>query len=192
MFTTNLTLGDKSYDAEKSEKSENAQKKVDITIECSNDSIYIMPKGYGDANSSDGGGGCPIMIEIWEGQLRLVAWADINKQDPTHIISMEKAQESLRGVVEVIDMPRKELDQLRRDKMDIIWEDADLGLEAMGWEYADDSGWEHISPSDTYSKMFFYYTSPDTDDRPSSTAWFTVRFKKNSVEVESAEPTFKH
>lgn len=62
---------------------------------CSDGSIEIRPIGYGDCTSKKGYG-CPVIIERWEGDLRLVVWGDINKEDPTHIISLEGAKESLR------------------------------------------------------------------------------------------------
>jgi len=186
-LTTNYTLVDQ-YD-------EKPQKKVDVKVECSNGSIYIMPEGYGDGSTEDGSG-CPLMVEIWEGQLRIVAWADINVEDPTHIISLNGAREDLRaesylktGLIKNSTLDENILDELRRVKIDEIWETVDLGLDKMGWGYADDSGWEHIMPSNEYSRVFFYYEHPDTDE-PSKSATFTVQFKDGSAEVESAEPTF--
>ena len=71
------------------------KKKVKTVVELSNDSIYISPKGYGDCGTEDGHG-CPVMLEIWEGELRVVVWSDINQEDPTHIISIAGAKEELR------------------------------------------------------------------------------------------------
>jgi len=42
------------------------------------------------------GQGSPILVEVADGKLRVVCWSDINEEDPTHIISMEKAREDLR------------------------------------------------------------------------------------------------
>jgi len=56
--------------------------------------IWIKLEGYGDPSSQDGEG-CPVGIEIWEGQLRLIVWDDINVQDP-RIINMEGANELAR------------------------------------------------------------------------------------------------
>ena len=37
-----------------------------------------------------------VAIEIWEGELRLLVWSDLNQEDPTHIISLENAREANR------------------------------------------------------------------------------------------------
>ena len=65
-------------------------------VENLNGSIYISPKGYGDACSADGCG-IPALIEVYEGELRIIIWGDINKEDPTHTISLEGARESNRS-----------------------------------------------------------------------------------------------
>ena len=57
--------------------------------------LLISPEGYGECNAL-GGKGSPIMLEIWEGKLRLIVWADINQEDPTHIIDLEGARETNR------------------------------------------------------------------------------------------------
>ena len=38
----------------------------------------------------------PILLERHDGKLRLVVWADINEQEPTHIIDLSGALESNR------------------------------------------------------------------------------------------------
>jgi len=76
------------------DKSEN-DKKVSVKVEIDDGNIYIHPEGYGDCSSQDGYG-YPLMIEIWEGELRVVAWSDINEEDPTDTISLEGAREELR------------------------------------------------------------------------------------------------
>jgi hypothetical protein len=70
--------------------------KIETKIEAENGKIYISPNGYGDASSEDGHG-CPIIIEHWNNELRVVVWADINQEDPTHIISLENAKEINRN-----------------------------------------------------------------------------------------------
>ena len=50
-------------------------------------SIYF--KGYGDRSSKEQG--APIYIEKHDGKLRALIYSDINTIDPTHIISLEKA-----------------------------------------------------------------------------------------------------
>lgn len=57
--------------------------------------LFVSIAGYGDSCSDDGSG-MPVMFELYKGELRLVVWADINKQAPTHVINMEGALESTR------------------------------------------------------------------------------------------------
>ena len=57
--------------------------------------MLVKIDGYGDKCSKDGQG-APILIELVDGQLRLIVWADINKEDPTHIISLEGARDGAR------------------------------------------------------------------------------------------------
>jgi len=66
-----------------------------IHIEADQDAIALRPEGYGEASAGDGSG-FPVLIEKWDGELRVIVWADINRQDPTHIISLEGARESAR------------------------------------------------------------------------------------------------
>jgi hypothetical protein len=70
-------------------------KSLRTVLENINGSIYISPEGYGDACSADGCG-IPALIEVYEGELRIIIWGDINQEDPTHIISLEGARESAR------------------------------------------------------------------------------------------------
>ena len=34
------------------------------------------------------GHGTPVFIELYKGELRVIVWADINQEDPTHIIPL--------------------------------------------------------------------------------------------------------
>jgi len=68
---------------------------VPCTIEYGENSIAIRPAGYGDAGSQDGYG-CPVVIEYYDHDVRVLVWADINNQDPTHVISLAGALESKR------------------------------------------------------------------------------------------------
>ena len=62
----------------------------------SDDYYYALSvKGYGDYTSKDGEGSIAI-LEIFEGELRLIVWADINQEDPTHIINLEQSKETYR------------------------------------------------------------------------------------------------
>ena len=67
-----------------------------IESEGNGDGLAILPEGYGELGTQEGHG-APIYIERYEGELRMLIWADINQQDPTHIICLDGAQESRRG-----------------------------------------------------------------------------------------------
>jgi hypothetical protein len=68
---------------------------VPCVIEHGDNSILVRPKGYGDCGSADGHG-WPVVIEYYEKDVRVLVWADINKEDPTHVISLMRALESKR------------------------------------------------------------------------------------------------
>lgn len=70
-------------------------KRITVTVESINGHLCISPKGYGDKYSKKGEG-CPIMLDFYNDKLQLFAWDDINKDDPSHVISMENAKESNR------------------------------------------------------------------------------------------------
>ncbi len=78
-----------------------------VLIDCGESGINIRPKQYGDFGSHDGIG-APIYLELYEGELRLIVWSDINQQEPTHVISLEGAKESLR-IASVADTPSSSL-----------------------------------------------------------------------------------
>lgn len=67
-----------------------------LHIEGDNNHLAIRPEGYGESSAVEGHG-FPILIEKYDGKLRLVVWGDINQQDPTHIICLDGAQESRLG-----------------------------------------------------------------------------------------------
>jgi hypothetical protein len=69
-------------------------KTLKIAVSDDSGSLTIEPCGYGDFSSQDFHG-CPIFLELYEGRLRLVTYADINEQDPT-IVDMENALETNR------------------------------------------------------------------------------------------------
>lgn len=57
--------------------------------------LELVVEGYGSCNMLPGHGS-PLWIELYEGKLRLVVFADINQEDPTHIIDLEDARELAR------------------------------------------------------------------------------------------------
>ncbi|MFA6187527.1 MAG: hypothetical protein WC770_10020 [Phycisphaerae bacterium] len=67
---------------------------IKVNILSEGGKIWIQPQGYGEKCTIDGEG-FPIGIEIWQGKLRLIAFNDINSEDP-QIISLENAKESCR------------------------------------------------------------------------------------------------
>ncbi len=65
-----------------------------ITLFLENGAIWFRPEGYGESLAADGKG-LPIGIEYYEGQLRVLLWTDINK-DESLIVHMERAREEGR------------------------------------------------------------------------------------------------
>lgn len=72
-----------------------ASVKVKIRHSGNDNMLLIGAKGYGEMTAMDGGG-YPILLEYHEGELRLMVWADINQEEPTHVISLEGAREDAR------------------------------------------------------------------------------------------------
>lgn len=78
---------------------EGGERQATVTIEKYADgSIGLRIPGYGTSDMADGHGS-PIILELWEGRLRLIAWPNINEYDPT-IIDMEGARETARKLEE--------------------------------------------------------------------------------------------
>jgi len=67
----------------------------DVIIEQVSGSIYLGVEGLGEPQAYPGQGR-PVMLEVWDGEIRLIVWADINSDDPTHIIPLTKAAETNR------------------------------------------------------------------------------------------------
>lgn len=70
-------------------------KEILVRVSHSDSGIEICPEGYGNANDIDGNG-VPVLIEYWDGKLRVHVWGDINREDPTHSIDLSGAKESQR------------------------------------------------------------------------------------------------
>lgn len=58
-----------------------------VTISIIGGQISISVQGYEDA-----AGGEPILVEFYEGKLRVICWADITDEDYTDAIDMEGAK----------------------------------------------------------------------------------------------------
>lgn len=56
--------------------------------------LNIRFEGYGDSATIEGSGS-PLFIELYENKLQVVAWNDINDENPSHTIDLEGARESL-------------------------------------------------------------------------------------------------
>lgn len=65
-------------------------------VEQGPDGLEIYLDGYGDACSY--AGSC-VYLEFYEGVPRVVIWADINQEDPTHVIELDMAAESRRATL---------------------------------------------------------------------------------------------
>lgn len=66
--------------------------------------IIVTADGHGDLASPDGDG-YPIFISHNNGKLLLYVWADINQEDPTHVIELDGALETARQPVSPADDP---------------------------------------------------------------------------------------
>jgi hypothetical protein len=58
-----------------------------------NGQLCLYLDGYGDFCSTPGQG-VPILLELLEGKPRLIVWADISREEPTHIIDLSGAAEA--------------------------------------------------------------------------------------------------
>jgi hypothetical protein len=61
----------------------------------STDGLSIRFNGYGD-DSGDDHSATPIYIEWYEGDLRVLLYADVNKDEPTHVVSMAGAHNNAK------------------------------------------------------------------------------------------------
>ena len=74
---------------------QNGEQSVCVEVAEEQWGLVIYPAGYGCFGCADGTAG-PILLELYEGRLRLVVWDDINLEDPSHIIDLEDAREAQR------------------------------------------------------------------------------------------------
>lgn len=68
---------------------ENETQSVKVLTERDGLALILEPKGYGTKEDPDAG---PVLLEKYNGCLRLVVWADKNFANPTHIINLEDAK----------------------------------------------------------------------------------------------------
>ena len=60
------------------------QRTVEVKIKADCRGIYISPKGY-ETDFDD----TPILLEVWDGKLRVVIWGVKDEEDPSQIIELE-------------------------------------------------------------------------------------------------------
>lgn len=71
------------------------KKNVKAKVSFINGMVFVNISGYGDICSYKGEGE-PVCVESFNNQARVIVWDDINKEDASHIISLEKAKEKYR------------------------------------------------------------------------------------------------
>lgn len=64
-------------------------------IENETHGVSIHVEGFGCCGMDDGHG-APIFIELYEGKLRAIVFADINSESPTHVIDLSGAADTAR------------------------------------------------------------------------------------------------
>lgn len=69
--------------------------KLPIRLAVSPNGVSLYAEGYGDRTSAEGHG-TPVFLELYKGELRLVVWGDINREDPTHVIPLGASREDRR------------------------------------------------------------------------------------------------
>ncbi len=70
------------------------KKSAKVEVLNNSSTLWIRVEGYGDKVSQDGSGAI-IGVELWEGQLRVLAYSDINDED-CQTLNMEKSNENNR------------------------------------------------------------------------------------------------
>lgn len=68
---------------------------LNVTVKASENGVEIYAEGYGD-KGTEHPHGTPVFLELKDGFLHIYVWSDINKEDPTHSISLAGAMESNR------------------------------------------------------------------------------------------------
>lgn len=69
--------------------------RLPIRLGVSPNGVSFYPDGYGHCGTA-AGHGTPVFVELYKGELRVIVWADINREDPTHVISLTGAREDHR------------------------------------------------------------------------------------------------
>jgi hypothetical protein len=70
--------------------------KIAVTQDTNDDPyVLVQPEGTGTMGDQNGS---PVMVEVYNGKPRVIIWADINQEDPTHIIELSQSLESNRSL----------------------------------------------------------------------------------------------
>lgn len=75
--------------------------KIPVALSVDQNFIQFEAEGYNACGAADEqpigeGNRSFVAFEVYEGRLRLLVWADINQEDPTHTIDLEEARVSNR------------------------------------------------------------------------------------------------
>ena len=68
---------------------------IPVRVVVGGGALLIKPQGYG-VHCAPEGEGTPVVLEQYEGRLRVVAWSDINSDNAQVVIDLEDARELLR------------------------------------------------------------------------------------------------
>lgn len=68
---------------------------VDFEGAAHDNAVVLNLDGFGLYSMEAGFGGV-VLLEFWDSEVRLLVWADINKEEATHVISLEGAREFRR------------------------------------------------------------------------------------------------
>lgn len=66
-----------------------------VTVDVTEQGVFVGVSGYGEKTSTPEAAR-PIVVEMYDKELQVLVWSDINNEDPTHNISLEDAKENRR------------------------------------------------------------------------------------------------
>lgn len=73
------------------------KKRLSVRVEVSDGMLMIWPEGHGTCTHIDGEG-CPIILTVQDGELKVMLFDDINSEEPK-VVDMSGAKECLRDDV---------------------------------------------------------------------------------------------
>lgn len=71
--------------------------KLPVGVVPARDGLGVVAHGYGDYCAGRGDGS-PLILELFRGRLRAIAWHDINDDDGTTVVDLDQAREDEREV----------------------------------------------------------------------------------------------